>query len=293
MADLNVNQDQSENIRYNYPDFPVMAKVGPLHMYPNMVSASHWHNDFEFVLCVEGSVGYRVNGREYALQPGNGLYINSRQLHSVFSTDGKDGKYLCVLISPDILCQAERISSTYIEPIINDAEHPIVLLSPSIVWQNRILTYMQDIYQEFQREEEGYELRVISMVHLLMLTIFQDRNNATVMDPTLDRRTIALHKMIGYIQSNYQNKITLNSIATAGNVCRSTCCEIFQSLLHTTPIIYLSNYRIEKSIESLTYTNNSITEIAFACGFSGSSYYAELFHREMGVTPTEYRNRLK
>lgn len=293
MFDLNVNQDQSENIYYNYPDFPIMAKIGDLYRYPNMVSASHWHNDFEFVLSLEGSVGYRVNGREYELAPGHGLFINSRQLHSVYSTNGTDGKYLCVLISPKILCQAVRIHSTYLEPIYNDAEHPVVLLSPSSVWQNRILTYMRDIYQEFQREEEGCELRVISMAHLVILTIFQNRNNATIMDPTLDRRTIALHKMIGYIQSNYQTKITLNDIATAGNVCRSTCCEIFQSLLHTTPIIYLSNYRIEKSIECLTYSNSSITEIAFACGFSGSSYYTELFHREMGVTPTEYRNRLK
>lgn len=290
MADLNINQDQSENIHYNYSDFPLMAKIGNLSCYPNMVSASHWHNDFEFVMSVEGEVSYSVNGREYKLLPGQGLFINSRQLHSVYSSDGNDGKYLCVLIPLDMLCQAQRIHDTYVSPILKDKDHPVIFLSPSINWQAIILNYLRDIYQEFNTEEEGFELRVISVVHLLLLTLFQNRNQVSIQDTSLDRRTITLHKMIGYIQSNYQNRITLNDIADAGNVCRSTCCEIFQSLLHTTPIIYLANYRIEKSIDSLTYSNKSITEIAFECGFNGSSYFTELFHRIMGQTPSEYRS---
>ncbi len=292
MAELNLNKDQSENIHYNFPDFPIMAAIGRLSAYPNMASASHWHNDFEFVMAVENDIGYAVNGKEYKLIPGQGMFINSRQLHSVFSIDGQDGRYMCILIPPDMFSPAARIHSTYLEPICKDTEHCMILLTQAISWQGAILNYMNDIRKEFVNEEEGFELKVMGIAHLMLRTLYKNRNNATVMDVSLNRRAAALHQMIGYIQANYQNKISLNHIANAGNVCRSTCCEIFQSLLHTTPIIYLANYRIEKSIESLTYTNKAITEIAFECGFNGSSYYTELFHRKMGLTPTEYRNRL-
>ena len=292
MGILNLNKDQSENIYYNFPDFPVMAKVGNLSFYPQMRSASHWHNDFEFVMSLENNIGYEVNGREYTLIPGQGMFINSRQLHSVFSIMQKDAKFMCVLIPPDMFCPAKRIQTTYLEPICKDTEHPMIILSQANPWQGTILSYMSDIYQEFSKEEDGFELRVMGVAHMLLMTLYKNMNDATVMDTSLNRRTLALHQMIGYIQSNYQNKITLNSIANAGNVCRSTCCEIFRSLLHTSPIIYLANYRIEKSIESLTYSNKPITEIAFECGFNGSSYYTELFHRKTGQTPSEYRSRI-
>jgi AraC-like DNA-binding protein len=35
----------------------------------------------------------------------------------------------------------------------------------------------------------------------------------------------------------------------------------------------------------------NITEIAQACGFSGSSYYAETFRKIVGVSPGEYRKK--
>ena len=221
MPELNLNKDQSENIYYNFPDFPIMAAVGRLAYYPEMKSASHWHNDFEFVMAVENNIGYAVNGQNYTLIPGQGLFINSRQLHSVFSTDGKDGKYLCILIPPDMFCPAKRIQTTYLEPICKDTEHSMILLSQVSSWQGIILNNMNEIRQEFVKEEEGFELKVMALAHMMLRTLFRNRNNATIMDVSENRRTSALHQMIGYIQANYQNKISLNDIASAGNVCRS------------------------------------------------------------------------
>lgn len=39
----------------------------------------------------------------------------------------------------------------------------------------------------------------------------------------------------------------------------------------------------------LLSTDDSITKIALACGFSGSNYFKDLFRREMGCSPREYR----
>ncbi len=290
MGGLNINKDKSENVYYNFPDFPMLACQGNLSFYPGMKSASHWHNDFEFVIAVEGDIGYDVNGQKYRLTEGQGMFINSTQLHSIYSINGADNKYMCILIPPDMFCPAKRIQRTYLNPICKDIEHPMILLSPAISWQGTILSYMNEIYQEFTKERDGFELKVMGMAHMMLMTLYLNRNNATIMDVSQNRQSVTLHKMIGYIQANYKRKLSLNDIANSGNVCRSTCCEIFQSLLHTTPILYLTDYRIERSIESLTYTNLSITDIAFECGFNGSSYYTELFHRKIGKTPTEYRN---
>ena len=56
------------------------------------------------------------------------------------------------------------------------------------------------------------------------------------------------------------------------------------------PIIYLNRVRIRKAQELLRETKQSITEIAFACGFQSSQYFARTFkHLTGGRTPRGYR----
>ncbi|TDF94098.1 helix-turn-helix domain-containing protein [Paenibacillus piri] len=103
---------------------------------------------------------------------------------------------------------------------------------------------------------------------------------------------IAIKKMLGYIQTHYSEKISLQNIATAGAVCRSKCCTLFINTLKKTPIEYLTNYRIQKSIDFMTNYNLNITDIATACGFNSSNYFAETFKRIQGVSPSEYRKTI-
>lgn len=98
-----------------------------------------------------------------------------------------------------------------------------------------------------------------------------------------------LHRMISFIQQNYDCKISLQDIANSGNVCRSKCCEIFKDLISQSPNNYLICHRINKSIELLINTSMSITDIALACGFSNSSYYAETFKKIKGCSPKQYK----
>ena len=57
-----------------------------------------------------------------------------------------------------------------------------------------------------------------------------------------------------------------------------------------TPLNYMTEYRLDKSTDLLVNTTISITEIAYSCGFSGSSYYCEIFKKYYGLTPKQYRS---
>ena len=96
---------------------------------------------------------------------------------------------------------------------------------------------------------------------------------------------------MSFINKNYQDKVTLEQIANAGGVCKSSCCNIFKKYLHDSPMNYMINYRIECSAKKLKETDLTITEIAFEVGFSGASYYSEMFHKYFGCSPKEYRMR--
>ena len=64
---------------------------------------------------------------------------------------------------------------------------------------------------------------------------------------------------------------------------------LFERFLFISPMKFLNEYRLKRSIELLKSTDMTVTEIALACGFSGASYYAEAFRRETGKSPSQYR----
>ena len=68
----------SENVAYNHPDFPAYIKKRQLSSYPDFRAVSHWHDDLEFILILDGTMIYNVNGKKIPLQTGEGLFVNSR-----------------------------------------------------------------------------------------------------------------------------------------------------------------------------------------------------------------------
>ena len=78
-------------------------------------------------------------------------------------------------------------------------------------------------------------------------------------------------------------------MASACHSSKSVFCRLFKAAMHQTPFDFLLHYRIQKSLPLLCRTDQSVTEIAGCVGFSGSSYYSEVFRKFMQCSPTEYR----
>jgi AraC-like DNA-binding protein len=58
-----------------------------------------------------------------------------------------------------------------------------------------------------------------------------------------------------------------------------------------TPIDFVRHIRIKKACEMLRNTDNTLTSISFAVGFTDPKYFSKVFKKETGIVPTEYRNR--
>ncbi len=105
-----------------------------------------------------------------------------------------------------------------------------------------------------------------------------------------DNSRITFKNMIIWLQEHYQEPITVNQLSKAMGICVRECQKIFASLLHTTPIQYLTRYRIIMACEFLLNSNHSISEIAYDCGFDNPSYFSMQFKKITNMTPRAYRN---
>lgn len=294
MVEMKLLKDNSEIVPYNFPNFQVHARKYLLSYYPNMAAVSHWHADFEFIVMLRGKMLYSVNGKDYLLEEGQSIFVNTKQLHYGHSFEKSDCEFLCLLFHPSLLYSTENIKETFVEAICQNDAFPFLIFTSSDEWQNNTIAELKQIFNICQEQSLGFELAVLSHFYSLWLNFYQNVVNIEKKEePISDKRLETLHSMIGYIQKHYCEKLVLSDIAAAGSVCRSSCCDIFSSLLHMTPVQYLTNYRLEKSIEYLHHTGQSITDVALLCGFNSSSYFTEVFHRELGYTPSQYKDKIK
>ena len=59
------------------------------------------------------------------------------------------------------------------------------------------------------------------------------------------------------------------------------------------PLAYLNNIRMYKAMSLLAGTEESIEKIAKSVGIADASYFARMFKKHTGVSPTEYKNIFK
>jgi AraC-like DNA-binding protein len=282
-----LNSDASENVAYNNPDFPAYIKKGQLSSYPDFRAVSHWHDDLEFILILEGQMTYDVNGQRVSLQAGEGIFVNSRCFHYGYSDTHGECLFICILLSPQLLPANAYFIENCLNPLIQNDHFPYQKLNPCIQWQSAILHDLEEMYKDSLDKIQPFPIleKAVRIFRLLFenMDFFPNYNKNT--DDIL-----LLTAMIGYVQKNYPNRILLKDISSAGNCCKTKCTSLFQKYLGTSPMVYLNRYRLEKAVFLLQNTAMSVTETAYSCGFSNSSYFCELFHKYYRTTPGAFRS---
>ena len=96
------------------------------------------------------------------------------------------------------------------------------------------------------------------------------------------------------IEDNYSDEsFTVDKIAAIMHISLSQLRRKVIALGGESAGVMLRNYRMNKAREMLVnMPEASISEIAFACGFSDPNYFSSMFGKEFGVTPRRFRNNM-
>ena len=102
-----------------------------------------------------------------------------------------------------------------------------------------------------------------------------------------------VRQLLEYIDNNLYAKVTLEELSRIFYFNRDYIMRVFKKELGITIIDYMNKKRIYSSLEALQTTEDSILKIALLHGFTSQEYYTELFRKEMGTNPLNYRKFTK
>lgn len=92
-----------------------------------------------------------------------------------------------------------------------------------------------------------------------------------------------------YIESNFEQQITVDDIAKSVNLSSSYFSRIFKETTNTSPYDYMLSVRLEKSKELLHKTDFSISQIAYKTGFNSDANFIYFFKKQTGISPLKFR----
>lgn len=252
----------------------------------------HWHEALEFNYVSEGCVKVSTAGQSYVFRKGEGFFINGNRLATMTDMGG------CVLEShlfePVFLSGHYKsvFETKYLSPVTQNRHIELVAFHGENELQRRILQKLwklsllqKDLDVEFQTRN------LLSEIWLLFLE--ELRSNKEDVSEAVSRNQERILTMMAYIQENYDRKMTLREIADSAAVSTRECLRCFQNSIKQSPMEYLISHRIDVAKKLLKDARISATEIAIRTGFNSPAYFSQIFKRETGKTPSQYRKEVE
>lgn len=101
---------------------------------------------------------------------------------------------------------------------------------------------------------------------------------------------VVIKKAKEYISNNYAcDELSLSSVAEAINLSPTYFSSIFKKDVGTNFVDYLTKIRLNKAKELLCCTSMQVSEIAYKVGFKDYRYFSQIFKKNMGQTPREFK----
>ena len=255
----------------------------------------HWHQEFEFLVLTEGKVLFTIEDREYVMNPGDIVFINSNYLHMAKNICGGVCSFYAIDFSYHVLNEDIHsiFSKKFIRPILNDKyvfpEFMPVSEDEDKCWQKDIRNYLHEIGECPEHELEPFELMIRSRILAIWDILDKNCVRAQKDNDIESRYSERLEPVISYIQENYAYEITLGELAAILPMSEGQFSRVFKQTMKLSPIQYLMRYRILQSCKLLQDTEKKIGEIANLSGFNNISYFNRVFLNTIGCTPKEYR----
>lgn len=251
----------------------------------------HNHAFLELTYIQKGMVEHTLDGQKTVLHAGDYFIVDYGSRHCYRAIDDKGFDNLDCLFLPELL-----------DPILKGTESLRVLLEHyllhfniQVLMQNpahivfhddngKIFDLLQKIQRETEKCEAGYtEIVRCYLIEILIFTMrrLEDSKSAAQKDISSFLTT--------YVAEHYMEDIKLQNLAARLNYSLPYISKKFKDDLGISFVHYLQNYRVMQASRLLMFSRRSVSEICEMVGYRDIKFFSEIFKKNIGVSPSEFR----
>jgi AraC-like DNA-binding protein len=258
-----------------------------------------WHRNegIEFTYLMSGRLAFATDQKAVMLKPGNLTITRPWQRHRVGDPNATPSQLHWVILDVGV----RRPNQPWRWPdwlVLSPAERRALttLLSHNeqCVWAGNaaVMGCFEKLGRLLATSTEMPErTRLVLCVNELLLAVMEMlRGRDIKLDRTLTSAQRVVQMFLAELPRRIEQQWTVDTMAQQCGLGRSRFVHYCRQITNMSPLEYLTHCRVEAAKQLLQQRPEmSVTQVALACGFSTSQYFATVFRRMAGHAPREVR----
>jgi len=259
----------------------------------------NYHEYLEITYVIDGKGLLNVENQKYIFNKDDIIIIGPHELHTFFKYHDQDFTIMSLIFMPEIIYKPgdNEFDFKYLSPFFYRYENYNHIINPRKINNQQIFRYLKNILLLLKDKNINYELELKSYLIRILLIIVKYFSKINLVPKKSYNNKIEniqkLHNILALVQEEYGRNITLKEASEISYMSLHYFCKFFKKVMGLTFTKYLLNIRIDAAKEALIIENTSITYIAYKVGFGSLSYFFRKFKELTGMSPREFRYKLK
>lgn len=236
----------------------------------------HWHEYYELEILMNGHATEYVNDKIIQLKKGSFSFLTTSACHSV-ELDSE-----AILIN---IRMRERFFNGF-DAIKSEIEIPGGALFGSFSPEDydRILYICQIIREDMEKTKILSDANKNLVFYILRKLL--ENQSESFRNNSIEKQ---ISDVLFYINHNFTKKITVESTAKEFGFAGNYFGKKFFSQVGISFNDYVNNARLNYGYSLIIDNEQTIEEVANACGFSDRTYFSTLFRKKFGMSPARCR----
>lgn len=247
---------------------------------PQEAFPEHDH-DFDEIFIVDSGSGIHImNDYPYSINGGMFFYVKAQDRHLFEQVDNLQLVNILYRSAEDF-----TFIRNFNHLLPNASDNCVWNISPQL--KKELAHLLSALNTPGGREPQVEQCHKEMLFLQILLLLWQGRYRINRMDSNQDK----LQQLLLFLQQNSLEDLNWEALAAQFYLTPRTLHRQFISQTGQTPQKYLNNLRLNRAKCLLKVSEQSLTDIAFSCGFGDSNNFSTLFKKSFGVSPSQMRKQ--
>ena len=278
-----------QNFNYNVANSELYVNSFKNHLKEHrFIEKPHRHNFYLLVLFTHGTGIHEIDFDRYQIKKGSLFILQPGQIHNwELSAD----------IEGYIIFYSQELYNLYFgnKQIEDYSFFQSVQSQPEIQLEQNELQEMEGYFSKMLEESQGFKSKRVDKILNLLDIINVDLSRRYVLEDHHESHlyNYKIKEFKKILEEHFISEKSPSFYASKMNISLKHLNRICKIILNKTATEIITNRVVLEAKRLLTNPNKSISQIADDLNFINYSYFAKLFKKQTGISPSDFRNKIQ